>query len=125
MRQIYDMKHGIGVEKIFIKRDQDSSICFTVAKMVDEVLMAGKAPSIQALLRDLDGQFPLGATNTGRDIRPLACTIKLRHDGSTDISMADYLTRGRTVHITRERNQLPNCQTKTESAPDIYFTLEP
>lgn len=66
-------------------------------------MIAGKAPTIPAFIRDLYLQFTLGATNIVRYLRFLSCAIKVRDDGSTDISMSAYLTRVRTVHITRER----------------------
>lgn len=98
----------MGVEQLFVKRDDSSSVHLIVAKIVDDFLISCTSADTNTLLQHLDGQFTLGAADRGRGLRFMECAIWVHDDGSAEFIMHDYLDRIRTIKVARERKSIFN-----------------
>lgn len=95
----------------FVRRSFDGFFVLLVAKVVNDICLAGRCAEIHILSEHLHQVFELGATSTSEKLKFIGVDITTIAEGpdkrSVRMEMKDYLMRVKTIQISKSRKASP------------------
>ena len=101
----YKLKPVPGLPQIFFKRDLEQIPCLVIAKVVDDLLIAGKAIEIKQFKECISRRFQVGRFMMDKSF--VFYRIHLQQNENFDViaSMSEYMTTIHPLDISRERRK--------------------
>lgn len=102
-----DMNMGTvsGFSQLFLKRRKDSSIQLILAKITDDLLIAGTTNEMEEFVARISGRFDVSKTIIDAPINFNGCRISQDERGDVTMDMTAYLNTIKPMDITRNRRK--------------------
>lgn len=94
-----------GASQLYIKRDRSGEIILILAKVTDDILMAGTIVAMKWLSRQMDKRFGLSKSTIDGAIDYNGCRITQDVDGSITMDMTSYMQNIDGISISRSRRK--------------------
>lgn len=94
-----------GISQLYLKREASGSIVLVVAKVTDDLLIAGSVDGIRALITQLKNRFTISKSIINDKMTFNGCTIEQSANGDIRMSMADYLESIPFISLARGRRK--------------------
>lgn len=94
-----------GVSQIFVKRSSDGGIVMLMAKVTDDLLMAGSVEDIKEFVELIGKRFPISKAIIDNRIKFNGSEITQKADGTVILSMEEYLMEMQPIEISPERKK--------------------
>lgn len=117
-----EMEQAKGISQFFTKRRKDGSISILLAKITDDLLIAGELQAIKDFIEKLTGRFKVSKSIIDSAINFNVCRIQQDEEGNFEMNMADYLNMIKPLHISRMRRKESD-QNATQEEYDAYRSL--
>lgn len=88
-----------GISQLFIMKTNKGHIKLIMAKIVDDLLIAGRRADIDAFIVVLQGKFPTRKVLIDQEAMFNGCVIRRDTDGGTILDMTAYRSNMKPVHI--------------------------
>ena len=94
-----------GLPQLFVKHDAEGKIELLIAKVVDDLLIAGKKPAVAAFHELIADRFKVGRFNDDEDVIFNRLHISRKACGDITLSMEEYLSTIHPIELTRQRRK--------------------
>lgn len=111
-----------GASQLYIKKDRSGEIILIIAKVTDDVLMAGTLIAMKWLSRQMDKRFGLSKSTIDDTIDYNGCRITQDDDGSITLDMTKYMQNIQSIDISRSRRKQYS-EPATDQEVSDYRTL--
>lgn len=116
------MQRVNGISQLYMRRDSKGQINLILAKVTDDILIAGNVDEIQQFIQLISQRFKISKSITNKPINFNGCQISQRADGSISMSMKEYLDSVNAIQLGKNRrSEYMDKATKTEY--DAYRSL--
>lgn len=94
-----------GVSQLFVKRDTSGNITMILAKVTDDLLIAGEPAEIRRFIEHIGERFPISKAIIDSGIKFNGCDITQGLDGTISLSMENYMSEMTPIDISPERKK--------------------
>lgn len=94
-----------GVPQLFSRRDSAGDIILLVAKVTDDILMAGTKEAMQQFSEEISSRFTVSKTIIDAPVKFNGCDIAPHADGSIELSMGTYMRGVEYISLTHDRRR--------------------
>lgn len=92
-----------GVSQLFLKRNNNGDISLLIAKITDDLLMAGRPSEMESFVEMLSKTFKTSKVIIGDEILFNGSRIIQDREGNVTMDMYDYIEQIRSIEISMER----------------------
>lgn len=94
-----------GVPQLFVRRDAGGRVILLLAKVTDDMLIAGSTAEVKAFITQISGRFPISKAIVNDEIKFNGCDISQDGEDNIKISMEEYLREVKCIDIPAERKK--------------------
>ena len=111
-----------GVSQLYIKRGQEGSIMLMIAKLTDDLLMAGTKVAMRQFADLISKRFTISKVILQGEIKFNGCSILRDESGDIRMSMNEYVAGIEPVQLSK--NRLADVHSKaTKHEADVFRTM--
>lgn len=94
-----------GVPQLFVRRDAGGRIVLLLAKVTDDMLIAGSTAEVKSFIDQIGGRFPISKAIVNDYIKFNGCDITQDEQDNIKISMEAYMGEVKYIDISPERKK--------------------
>ena len=94
-----------GLPQLFAKRDANGHLILIIAKVIDDLIIAGEPEVTDQFHRDISAKFKVGRYLTDPEAIFNRLNISTKPNGDVEISMEEYLSTIQPIDIPRDRRK--------------------
>lgn len=94
-----------GASQLYILRNEDGTIIMLLAKVTDDMLMAGSPTTMNEFISKLEQEFTLSKAIVNGPVIYNGCRITQDDDGTIQLSTEEYLTAISPINVNRGRRK--------------------
>lgn len=108
------LERVFGVSQLYAKRDKNGRILFLLAKLTDDLLMAGSDACIREFTDKISKQYTISKSIIDAEMKYNGCIIRRDEHGTTSMSMESYVHDIRPIHIDSHRETQADMEASDE-----------
>ena len=94
-----------GIPQMFVQRNEDGDIRLILAKVTDDLLIAGQMQHIEVFNKNIEKRFPISKTVIDGQIKFNGAFIQQDSQGSIKLSMDGYMHEIKHMHVDKARSK--------------------
>lgn len=94
-----------GISQFFVKRNTEGKIIMILAKVTDDMLIAGSIEEIKNFITQVEKRFPISKSIINDDIKFNGCDITQDENNTIKMSMNAYVRNMKYIEIPTERKK--------------------
>ena len=89
------------LSQLYVKRNKSGEIILLVAKLTDDLLLAGTHNELRAFTEQISARFKISKTITTGEIKFNGCTITKNNGGDIQMTMDEYAQEITAIEISK------------------------
>ena len=108
-----------GLPQLFVKRDADGNINLLIAKVVDDLLIAGRKSAISEFHEKIRDRFKVGRFQDDEHVIFNRLHISREGNGDITLGMEEYLSTIKPIELSRQRRKQQHDLCTTQETTDF------